>query len=452
MNIEIKDDSPRNVLKFDIHGVKMSLVNALRRIMISEVNTVAFETSNFQESSVQITENTSQFHNEFLLHRIGLIPINIPDTGNFSESDYTFSLDVENKTNSVLYVTAGDIKVVNNTTGQEEPTEKFFPKDPISDSNIIIVRLQPNPSGTSERLSFTGSARVGNGSIDARYSPTAVCFYTNIIDQDLANSAFETFKQNADPSLSAEQVKRKFIINESERHFSVDQEGEPDKFAFTVESIGVIPPHEILGRAIDILIQKLETFNSELDKKDSVYLDIEETPTSMDAYDITVDNESHTLGFVIQEHANKIIDDNELLYVGYMNPHPLKKNIKIRVALNNNNVDNVVKQLRFVCKNIINQCNGIKAEMEKKFGTIGMVSIKQAEAADAEAPVAEAEVPDAELEAPVAQAETEDVIMEGGDRINVSDSKDELTSDDEEELTDYGSDIDLDDEDDSDSE
>ena len=31
----------------------------------------------------------------------------------------------------------------------------------------------------------------------------------------------------------------------------------------------------------------------------------------MDAYDITVDNESHTLGFVIQEHANKIIDNNE---------------------------------------------------------------------------------------------------------------------------------------------
>ena len=55
MNIQIKEDSPRNVLKFDIQGVKMSLVNALRRIMISEVNTVAFETSNFQESSVKIT-------------------------------------------------------------------------------------------------------------------------------------------------------------------------------------------------------------------------------------------------------------------------------------------------------------------------------------------------------------------------------------------------------------
>ena len=132
VNLDIKKESPNNVLKFDIDGVKMSLVNALRRIMISEVSTVAFETSNFETSSVKITENTSQFHNEFLLHRIGLIPINIPDTENFNESDYTFSLDVENKTNSVLYVTAGDIKVMNNKTGKMESTEKFFPKDPIS--------------------------------------------------------------------------------------------------------------------------------------------------------------------------------------------------------------------------------------------------------------------------------------------------------------------------------
>ena len=66
MNIDIKDGSPRDVLQFDISGAKMSLVNALRRIMISEVNTVAFETSDFNNSSIKITENSSQFHNEFI--------------------------------------------------------------------------------------------------------------------------------------------------------------------------------------------------------------------------------------------------------------------------------------------------------------------------------------------------------------------------------------------------
>jgi DNA-directed RNA polymerase II subunit RPB3 len=371
LNLNIKDTGSKDILQFDIDNVKMSLVNALRRIMISEVNTVAFETSDFESSSIKITENTSQFHNEFLLHRIGLIPINIPDTDNFNESDYTFSLDIENKTNNVLYVTAGDIKVMNNLTGVEEPTDKFFPKDPISNENIMIVRLLPNPAGNSERLSFTGTARVGNGGDDARYSPTSVCFYTNTIDQDAMNEAYTKYREGNEGE-DSEKLKKRFAINESERHFARDSEGEPNKFSFTVESIGMIPPEQILGRAIDILNGKLEKLQTELTKKDSEYLEIEETPTAMEAFDITIDNESHTLGFVIQEHANQLISNSDLVYVGYMNPHPLKKNIKLRVALTQNNRDNVINQVTFVCQNIANQCNSIKSLVEQKFGSIGM--------------------------------------------------------------------------------
>ena len=382
LNLNIKESGSKDVLQFDIDGVRMSLVNALRRIMISEVNTVAFETSDFENSSIKITENTSQFHNEFLLHRIGLIPINIPDTENFNESDYTFSLDVENKTNNVLYVTAGDIKVMNNLTGVEEPTEKFFPKDPISNENIMIVRLLPNPAGNSEKLSFTGTARIGNGGDDARYAPVSVCFYTNTIDQDAMNEAYTKYREGNE-SVDAEKLKKRFAINESERHFVKDAEGDPSKFSFTVESIGMIPPEQILGRAIDILNGKLEKLQAELTKKDSEYLEIEETPTAMESFDITIDNESHTLGFVIQEHANQLISSNDLVYVGYMNPHPLKKNIKLRMALTQNNRDNVVKQVTFVCQNIVNQCNSIKSLVEQKFGSIGATANARPTGADA---------------------------------------------------------------------
>ena len=101
-------------------------------------------------------------------------------------------------------------------------------------------------------------------------------------------------------------------------------------------------------------------------------MEIEETPTAMEAFDITIDKESHTLGFVIQEHANQLISSSDLVYVGYMNPHPLKKNIKLRVALTQNNRDNLVKQITFVCQNIVNQCNSIKSLVEQKYGSIGM--------------------------------------------------------------------------------
>ena len=46
--------------------------------MISEVPTIAFNTNYGKETDIVIEENTSSLHNEFLSHRLSLIPINIP--------------------------------------------------------------------------------------------------------------------------------------------------------------------------------------------------------------------------------------------------------------------------------------------------------------------------------------------------------------------------------------
>lgn len=55
-------------LKFDISGVDAAMANALRRVMISEVPTMAIE-------KVNMWQNTSVIPDEVLAHRMGLIPI-----------------------------------------------------------------------------------------------------------------------------------------------------------------------------------------------------------------------------------------------------------------------------------------------------------------------------------------------------------------------------------------
>jgi DNA-directed RNA polymerase I and III subunit RPAC1 len=55
-------------MEFDLIGVDCSLANAFRRILISEVPTMAIE-------KVFVHNNTSLFQDEFLSHRLGLIPI-----------------------------------------------------------------------------------------------------------------------------------------------------------------------------------------------------------------------------------------------------------------------------------------------------------------------------------------------------------------------------------------
>jgi len=58
-----------NELVFEIIGIDVSFANALRRIMIAEVPTVAIE-------HVYMWNNSSIVHDEVLAHRIGLVPIN----------------------------------------------------------------------------------------------------------------------------------------------------------------------------------------------------------------------------------------------------------------------------------------------------------------------------------------------------------------------------------------
>jgi DNA-directed RNA polymerases I and III subunit RPAC1 len=72
--VEIQESNSLE-MEFDLVGVDASIANAFRRILLSEVPTMAIET-------VFVFNNTSVIQDEVLSHRLGLIPIKA-DPGRF---------------------------------------------------------------------------------------------------------------------------------------------------------------------------------------------------------------------------------------------------------------------------------------------------------------------------------------------------------------------------------
>lgn len=68
-SIEVQKLSEEEVV-FDIKGYDVSFANAIRRILLAEVPTMAIE-------NIELYNNTSVMHDEFLGLRLGLIPIKV---------------------------------------------------------------------------------------------------------------------------------------------------------------------------------------------------------------------------------------------------------------------------------------------------------------------------------------------------------------------------------------
>jgi DNA-directed RNA polymerase II subunit RPB3 len=68
------------VMKFELLNTDLSVANSLRRIIISEIPTMAFDL-------VEVKENTSALHDEFIAHRIGLLPLVSHDVDNYEFSE-----------------------------------------------------------------------------------------------------------------------------------------------------------------------------------------------------------------------------------------------------------------------------------------------------------------------------------------------------------------------------
>ena len=324
-------------LKFTLLDCNMSIANALRRIIVSDIPTFVFRTYPYSENKAEITHNTTRFHNEIIKQRLSCIPIHIDDM-DFPYKDYIVEVDVKNDTDSILYVTTKDFKIKNSKTevySDESAVRAIFPPSSVTGDYIEFARLQPKLSENidGERLTLRCGLDIGTASQDGAFNVISTCAYESTPDVAKANEVWGekevAMKKSDMKDTEIEFEKKNWFLLEAKRYY------QPNSYDFIIESVGVFENSEIVIKACNFMISKCEKFLYDLEHgKVSI---VPSETTLKNGFDVTLVNEDYTLGKVIEFYLyqQNFIADKTLSFCGFRKPHPHATDSIIRVAFHN---------------------------------------------------------------------------------------------------------------------
>ena len=141
--IILNESEENEILTFTINNINISLANALRRVILSNIPCIVIKSQPYSENKINIRKNTTRLNNELIKQRISSIPIFVDDIENFPYDNYTIEINKYNETTEMAYITTEDIKIKNNklnTYLSSSETKKMFPPDNITGDYIDILR------------------------------------------------------------------------------------------------------------------------------------------------------------------------------------------------------------------------------------------------------------------------------------------------------------------------
>jgi len=356
-------------ITFTIAPTDVTYVNTLRRVILTEVETIGFRSDILEDGTtadVQIKKNSTPMSNEMLAHRIGLLPINVPNPLEWKSDAYTFELNVSNTGVDTIDVNAGDITIMQVREGEDPlkiPSTQFFQPDPISQTTPLLAVLKGRVNNQEpESCNFIAKATIGIGRENARFIPVSQCSYKYTLDTDpdrrleYFNNWLVTHKKIDPAELSEERKKelqREFATMEVSRCFLVNEQNEPYSFDFVVESVGPLNPTYIVARAIQVIQEKVTKYAS-VDAGDlPENVKVLPADARMKGFDFLFQGEDHTLGNLLQTWIDaNMVDSGEATFVGYKVPHPLKDEMLLRIGVESGTEDAARKVLMKAARGI----------------------------------------------------------------------------------------------------
>jgi len=326
------------VLKFTLSGVNVCYANAIRRTILSDIPIVVCKTAPYEENNSNFLINTTRLNNEILKQRLSCIPICIQDL-ELPLKNYQLEVDEENKTDTMMIVTTEHFKIRNLTTDTmltESDVRKIFPAyvPPTGKGEYFVdfVRLRPKISDEilGEKIKFTCTFSIGSARDDSMFNVTGTCAYGFTPDIDKMNDEVE----KRIVKWKDEGKTQKEIIFEANNWKLLEglRYVIKNSFDFTLHTIGIYDNRDIVVKACNILIRKLNNIEK-LILNDEIKIETS-VSTMANSYDITLENEDYTIGNILNDEIYEIYykDMSNVSYVGFKKKHPHDKNSNLRVA------------------------------------------------------------------------------------------------------------------------
>lgn len=253
----IENKKKEKKVKFLLQKSDSGYANTIRRIMISEIPTMAIE-------DVEIKSNDSVLYDQMIALRLGLIPL-------------TTDLKAYNVPKDCICKGAGCARCQLKLTLKEIGPKTVYSKDmkskdpkvkPVYDKIPIVELLE------GQSLEFEATAILGTGKEHTKWSP-CLAYYTNY-------PLIKIKKQPEDPNKIIEKCPKKIFeiknnklsINdkkliecdlceaclETDNENCIELEHKEDEFIFTIESWGQLNTNEIIEESINVLNKKLSEF------------------------------------------------------------------------------------------------------------------------------------------------------------------------------------------------
>jgi DNA-directed RNA polymerase subunit D len=254
-----------------IEGISIEMINALRRIILTEIPVMAID-------EVIILKNDSPLYDEIISHRLGLIPLKtdlevykLPrecECGGFGcpLCQVSLTCEITNNSNTPLEIYSGDLK-------SNDP--KIIPVDP----NIPIVKIDKNNKVIIEAYAILGLAKdhaKWQAVSNVAYRHYPVVEFDEALFKDPEENRLivkmcpeKLFKLTNNDSLKIKDDYWKYCNlcmackNNSEEKIKVNPK--EDIYILTIESDGVLEYKVLLRQLFKIFNEKIDEFITNLE-------------------------------------------------------------------------------------------------------------------------------------------------------------------------------------------